>query len=756
MNMFKKLVSIVAAAALLTSSMAFTFSAGAASVDPTDEVSADAHLQANVQDGVVLHAFNWSYNAIKEALPSIAAAGYSTVQTSPVQQPKDYTPSTDVAGQWWKLYQPVSMAIAQKSWLGTKAELTSLCAEADKYGIKIIVDIVSNHMGSKVKTDPNSLSDDIKIYEPTMYNAKSTYFRNNSLQPDDGNVQKIVQGHLNGCPDLNTNNSQTQNKVTALLKECIDCGVDGFRFDAAKHIETPNDGSYASQYWPTITNAAKNYYTQKNPGKSLYIYGEILNTPGSGRSYSSYTKYINAFTDNKTGDRTLAAVNGKNASSAAASSYISGQSAKNIMLWAESHDTFEGESGINIRNTSGLSDDVIAKTWAMVASRKDASALYFARPGDARMGEASTDATYKSTAVAEVNKFHNLFVGQSEKLGSSGSYAYVQRGGKGIVIVNCSGGAANASVSGTGMANGTYTDMVTGANFTVSNGTVTGRIGSTGIAVVYAGKTTPRATSSVESGNFKGETLTVKLGLENAASGTYCLDDSTPVSFTDGMAIKIGSDYNYNETITLTLTATGSDGTKETNVYKYKKLQNDGSGVYIWLNPAKKTTWKGPFNVWVYDEETYGKNKTYTNAPAWPGEAMTYDATQKLYYYEIPKTSYLNGQLTDFDLSKSSKTAFIINATDITTNQTAQFPAANSSGIVKPQYLNGRSWEYAMTSGTSITQSTRKPTVVDIPATNVTKGQGEVPTAAPTTVKPTDAPTTAKPTAAPTTFQRHD
>jgi molybdopterin converting factor small subunit len=103
-------------------------------------------------------------------------------------------------------------------------------------------------------------------------------------------------------------------------------------------------------------------------------------------------------------------VNGKNASSAAASSYISGQSAKNIMLWAESHDTFEGESGINIKNTSGLSDDVIAKTWAMVASRKDASALYFARPGDARMGEASTDATYKSTAVAEVNKFHNLFV----------------------------------------------------------------------------------------------------------------------------------------------------------------------------------------------------------------------------------------------------------------------------------------------------------------------------------------------------------
>ena len=41
----------------------------------------------------MLHAFNWSYNTIKENLPAIAAAGYTTVQTSPVQQPKDYSTS---------------------------------------------------------------------------------------------------------------------------------------------------------------------------------------------------------------------------------------------------------------------------------------------------------------------------------------------------------------------------------------------------------------------------------------------------------------------------------------------------------------------------------------------------------------------------------------------------------------------------------------------------------------------------------------
>ncbi len=82
-----------------------------------------------------LCGINWSYNTIKENLPAIAAAGYTTVQTSPVQQPKDYSTSGDVTGQWWKLYQPISFHIAEKSWLGTKDDLKSLCDEADKYGI---------------------------------------------------------------------------------------------------------------------------------------------------------------------------------------------------------------------------------------------------------------------------------------------------------------------------------------------------------------------------------------------------------------------------------------------------------------------------------------------------------------------------------------------------------------------------------------------------------------------------------------------
>lgn len=739
MKKIKKIASLVTAATLLTSSLAATISVSAAvnSGAPANvsAVSADVSLPDKVGDGVMLHAFNWSYNSIKENLPAIAAAGYTTVQTSPVQQPKDYGTSNDVAGQWWKLYQPVSMSIAKKTWLGTKDELKALCTEADKYGIKIICDIVSNHMGNEVETDPNSLSTQVKEYQPDFYNNQSTYFHSYTGAAGDGSIQSVVQGHVSACPDLNTGNANVQNAVVSLLKECIDCGVDGFRFDAAKHIETPDDGSYASNYWSTISSQASSYYKQKT-GADLYIYGEILNTCGAGRQYSSYTKYINV-TDNRTGDAVLNNVTKGYANSAANASYKSGSNASDVVLWAESHDTYEGQSGAGgIANTSGVSNENIVKAWAIVASRKDATALYFARPGAALMGEAATDITYKSTAVAEINKFHNKFVGQSEKLGASNDVAYVVRGTSGIVLSNCKGTNKAVSISGTGLANGTYTDTITGNKFTVSNGVLSGSIGSTGVAVVYDGTTTPRNTCSVESGKFAGETMTVTLGLENAASGTYCLDDSSPVKYTGTTTIRIGSDYNYGDTITLTLTA--EDGSKETSaVYKYTKTEKASSGVYVFFNAARKTTWKAPFSVYIYDEDT--STTTYSNA-GWPGAPMSVDPETGYYYYEVPSKNCLgkdaDGNVSEatFDLAHSPNTYVII-----VDSAGHQYPGATAKTKIK---LEGSSKIYALTGSNSWGNTDLVPSSgTPVEATNVTKG-----TVATTAPAPTTAPT---PTTAP-------
>lgn len=740
MKKAKKIASLVVASALLTSSFAAITSVNAAEVDSAQTASADSTLRDKVGDGVMLHAFNWSYNTIKENLPAIAAAGYTTVQTSPVQQPKDYSTSGDVTGQWWKLYQPISFHIAEKSWLGTKDDLKSLCDEADKYGIKIICDIVSNHIANADEDRPETVSNQVKKYEPEFYKKRRTYTRTYKGDANDSSVQAVVQGHVSKCPDLVTNDTAVQGYIINLLKECIDCGVDGFRFDAAKHIETEDDGEYASDYWKNITTSASSYYTQKT-GDDLYIYGEILNNCGADRSYSSYTKYINV-TDNKTGDAVLYNVTKGKASTATNAKYKSGVAASNAVLWAESHDTYEGSSGSSgFSNTAGISDENVVKAWAIVASRKDSTALFFARPGTALMGNISTDSTYKSTAVSEINKFHNLFVGQSEKLGSSGDIAYVARGTSGIVLSNCKGTNASVSISGTGLADGKYTDTVSGAEFTVANGVLTGSIGNTGVAVVYNGTTTPKAINSVESGSFRGDTMTLTLSLENATSGTYCLDDSTPVKFTGTTSIRIGSDYKPGETINLTVTAT--DGAKTSSmVYKYTKSTAQESGVYVFFNPANKKGWSAPYQVYIYDETT-NKGTVYKNAN-WPGEAMTLDPATGYYYYEVPKSSSIsadeddeNQAASDFDLSTSANTRVIISE-----KGGEQYPGRTDT----PISLNGSSKAFSLTKAGTWEDTTLTPTKVEIEATDVTKGSAAEPTTKPV---PSTQPTTAQPATEP-------
>lgn len=740
MKKAKKIASLVVASALLTSSFAAITSVNAAEVDSAQTASADSTLRDKVGDGVMLHAFNWSYNTIKENLPAIAAAGYTTVQTSPVQQPKDYSTSGDVTGQWWKLYQPISFHIAEQSWLGTKDDLKSLCDEADKYGIKIICDIVSNHIANADETRPDSVSNQVKKYEPDFYKKRRTYTRTYKGNASDSSVQAVVQGHVSNCPDLVTNDTAVQTYIINLLKECIDCGVDGFRFDAAKHIETEDDGEYASDYWKNITTSASSYYTQKT-GDDLYIYGEILNNCGADRSYSSYTKYINV-TDNRTGDAVLYNVSKGKASTATNATYKSGVAASNAVLWAESHDTYEGNSGSSgYSNTSSVSDEDVVKAWAIVASRKDSTALFFARPGTALMGGVSTDTTYKSTVVSEINKFHNLFVGQSEKLGSSGNIAYVARGTSGIVLSNCKGTNASVSISGTGLADGKYTDTVSGAEFTVANGVLTGSIGKTGVAVVYNGTTTPKAINSVESGSFRGDTMTLTLGLENATSGTYCLDDSTPVKFTGTTSIRIGSDYKPGETINLTVTAT--DGVKTSSmVYKYTKSTAQESGVYVFFNPATQKGWSAPYQVYIYDETT-NKGTVYKNAN-WPGEAMTLDPATGYYYYEVPKSSSIsadeddeNQAPSDFDLSTSANTRVIISE-----KGGEQYPGRTDT----PISLNGSSKAFSLTKAGTWEDTTLTPTKVEIEATDVTKGSAAEPTTKPV---PSTQPTTAQPATEP-------
>ena len=295
-------------------------------------------LPENAQDGLTLHAFNWTYHEIMVNLENIHNAGFKNVLTMPVQQPKGGGSS------WWAFYQPLSFSIGDNSALGSKEELIALCAEAEKYDICILADLVLNHMATtddegKEADGTPTVSPAVAAYEPVIYANRNentdgtglTFHHNRTAKGSGADTQYYAYGNL---PDLNTANVYVQERVLALMTECIDAGIDGFRFDAAKHIETEADPEYPSDFWDNTLEKAKAYYTEKT-GKELYVYGEILGSP-SGRSLTAYTDHMRI-----TDDGFLAQYKGVYAKKdplVILNAALKTEDATQLIAWVESHD----------------------------------------------------------------------------------------------------------------------------------------------------------------------------------------------------------------------------------------------------------------------------------------------------------------------------------------------------------------------------------------------------------------------------------
>lgn len=429
----------------------------------------------SIQDGVTLHCWNWSFNEITANLDTIAALGYTAIQTSPIQAAKQATkehPSND----WWAFYQPASFSIDNSgdSALGTKADFQKMCKAAHEKGIKVIVDVVANHMGNATANDlAETIIPDIKNDASCWHD----YSKNTSNYND---RYDVTQHCMSGLPDLNTGSKKVQDYVLNFLKECIDAGADGFRFDGAKHIETPDDTNCASDFWPTVVNGAVDY-AKTSRDIDLYCYGEVLDNPGGNLSVSAYTKYMSV-TDNVWGSAVLKNVIGGNNAGAYSPNYNKAAQANQLVVWAESHDDFAADSG----HTRDIPVENVNKAWALVAARSNAMGLYLARPANMSqyLGAASITG-WSYPEVAAVNKFHTAFAGASEYVAKESGIAYVERGTAGVVLVNTQGTEADVNVTANAIADGTYTDAITGNTFTVAGGKITGKIGATGIAVVY-------------------------------------------------------------------------------------------------------------------------------------------------------------------------------------------------------------------------------------------------------------------------------
>lgn len=560
-------------------------------------------LPSETKDGNIFHAFNWTYSDIKISLPTLSEAGFKSVQTSPVQQPKSG------GSEWYFLYQPCSFYIAKSSPLGTKEELEDLCKEADKYNMSIIVDIVFNHMATTGEVDSNGfyvVDPEVEEYEPEIYADLDTYFHRTPYN-ELGSLGSITQWY-DGLPDLNTSNPLIQEKCLNLLKECIDVGVDGFRFDAAKHIETPTDEEYASSFWDNTLEVAKTYYKQVNQGKELYAYGEILNDVGGSRDISSYTKYMNV-TDNTYISNVSQGYSQADGSKIAKSSYQKNTDASNIVTWAESHDTFAHSSH------ASKTDEI--KLYSLVATRKDSRSLYLSRPyetsGEIKVGVIGSY-TFEDSRIAEANRFHNRFIDAEEYLHGEDALYICERYSEtdeGVFILNTiQGDNEEKEISLEYISDGIYFDELTNKAYEVKNGKLNIAISTKAMVFLTKSNHTLRPSYSFSSRNTSYlDTIDVEITIENSISSSYKIDDEEEVSFTDSLTLTIGKDVDMGKTTTIIVKASnGVIETKRTIYFKKFSLIEGGFNVFN-FNSSYLDEYE--LYLWSWDSSTSMWNKDY-------------------------------------------------------------------------------------------------------------------------------------------------
>lgn len=563
-------------------------------------------LPENAEDGLTLHAFNWTYHEITINLENIRNAGFKNVLTMPVQQPKGGGAS------WWAFYQPLSFSIADNSSLGSKEELETLCSEAEKYGICILADVVVNHMANvdddtKEADGTPTVLPAVAEYEPVIYNNRNedtdgngvTFHHDRNASGSGSETQYYAYGNL---PDLNTSNAYVQERVLSLLKECIDAGVDGFRFDAAKHIETALDPDYPSDFWDNTLEKAKDYYRSLT-GKELYVYGEVLNSP-SGRNISCYTDHMRVTDDGFTAQ--FKSVFATKDPQAILDASLKSPNAGDIIAWVESHDEY-------VSSNTHYSEVRVAKYWSVIAAKKGLGGLYLARPADdLTVGQIGSYA-FESEYVAVSNRFHNRFI-YAESYESTDGTCYVNEkilpSDQGVLILNVGevDPEATVKVAVPHLEAGCYYDSLTGKKVIVSGGVASVQFEPGGLAVITRSKDLhPQLSVSERDCSFAGE-KTIVLEAKNSEESYYYFNGASSDTHPfDGKAEIPLSENVKDGKVDLTVVLRAGKNTFE-QVLTYTKVQLIEGGFNL-INIDKKYL-DGDYElyIWSWDPGRWSKD----------------------------------------------------------------------------------------------------------------------------------------------------
>uniref|UniRef100_A0AAU2UWG0 Alpha-amylase n=1 Tax=Streptomyces sp. NBC_00003 TaxID=2903608 RepID=A0AAU2UWG0_9ACTN len=431
--------------------------------------TAQAAATANGGD-VIANLFEWNWKSVgQECTTVLGPRGYGAVQVAP---PEDSIRLTNGTHPWWDVYQPVGYDLNSR--MGTEAQFAAMVTACHNAGVKVYADAVINHTAGANQTSTDSYGG--ASFNPATYTYGSIGYDRSSFHdypancPNAGNgindwnsVQQVQECQLVSLSDLYTEKDDVRTKIAGYLNKLESHGVDGFRVDAAKHIAQADMAAILAKVNDTQWGGRPYVYQEIVPGGSGQLAPSAFEGNGSVLEFTYAHKLKDQFNGNIANLKTFGQSWGLEPSDKSA-------------VMVTNHDLERDNSTLTYKDGSKYAlAHIFELAWGY-GTPQVYSGFGFASGDDSPPADANgfvTDTDCSSTAwtctdrnqgIANMVGWHNAAKGQSVAnwWDNGGNAIAFSRGNAAWVAINNSGSAVTQTFT-TGLAAGTYCDVIHGA-----------------------------------------------------------------------------------------------------------------------------------------------------------------------------------------------------------------------------------------------------------------------------------------------------
>ncbi|MFE0464730.1 carbohydrate-binding module family 20 domain-containing protein [Kitasatospora sp. NPDC058965] len=618
-----------------------------------------AHASAPNGGDVIANLFEWNWPSVASECGSVLGPkGYGAVQVAP---PQDSIRLNQTSHPWWEVYQPVAYDLHSR--MGTRDQFAAMVTACHNAGVKVYVDAVLNHTAgtNQSSTDSyggasfneGSYSYSSAGYTSADFHSYPNNCPNSNLAINDWNNQQQVQEcDLVSLSDLYTESDHVRTVEANYLNDLEGLGVDGFRMDAAKHINQADMTAILAKVNNTQWGSRPYVYQEVMPGGGGNLAMSAFEGNGSLIEFNYASDLRGQFTGNISNLKTFGQSWGLEPSNKAT-------------VMVTNHDTERNGSTLNYKNGATYNLATIFElAWGygtpQVYSGFNFNASDDSPPADANGYVTNTDCsngwtcTDRNQGVANMVGWHNAAQGQSVAnwYDDGSNLIAFSRGSKAWIAINNEGSTVTKTYA-TGLAAGTYCDVIhgdytaatgacSGPTVTVdANGNATVSVAAKDSVALYAMSTpsptpTPTPSSTPSSTPTPTPTLTPTPSPTGTAPAGQVAQTFTvtgaPTSAPMYLVGSVAGLGNWAPASAVPMTQSGSAWTVTVNLpqstaIQYKYIEKDANGNVTWEPGGNHSASTGSGSSAALNDTYNGSSATVSesfaeNATTWYGQSV--------------------------------------------------------------------------------------------------------------------------------------